>query len=154
MPAQRASWAGFLSFSPLSSDNLCETRPQTDGLHPEGREMAVPVQVTFGQAIGMAIAAEDDLERAVREHARVVFQIAYSVLRNHADAEDATQETFLRAVKHRAKLPEIEDPKAWLARIAWRVAIDRKRARIPTASAPAGMGDDAPDLILDRLCDS
>ncbi len=116
--------------------------------------MAVPVQVTFGQAIGMAIAAEDDLERAVREHARVVFQIAYSVLRNHADAEDATQETFLRAVKHRTKLPEIDDPKAWLARIAWRVAIDRKRARIPAAMVPEGVAESEPDLILDRLSDA
>lgn len=116
--------------------------------------MAVPVQVTFGQAIGMAVTAEDELERAVRDHARVVFQIAYSVLRNHADAEDATQETFLRAVRHRHKLAEIEDPKAWLARIAWRVAIDRKRARIPAASAPAFLPDDEPDLVLERLCDS
>ncbi len=116
--------------------------------------MAVPVQVTFGQALGMAVTAEDELERAVRDHARVVFQIAYSVLRNHADAEDATQETFLRAVRHRHKLAEIVDPKAWLARIAWRVAIDRKRARIPAASAPAFLQDDEPDLVLERLCDS
>jgi RNA polymerase sigma-70 factor (ECF subfamily) len=108
------------------------------------------LSVTFGQAIGMAVTAEDELERAVRDHARVVFQIAYSVLRNHADAEDATQEVFLRAVKHRGKLHEIEDPKAWLARIAWRVAIDRKRARIPAAAAFAD--DEQTDLVLDRLC--
>jgi len=112
--------------------------------------MAVPVQVTLGQAIGMAVAAEDELERAVRDHARVVFQIAYSVLRNHADAEDATQEVFLRAVKHRGKLREIEDPRAWLARIAWRVAIDRHRARIPAATAVSN--DQETDLLAERLC--
>jgi len=75
----------------------------------------------------MAAQSESELEALVRDHAQLVFRIAYSVLRNHADAEDATQETFLRAVRHRGKLREILDAKAWLARIAWRVAIDRKR---------------------------
>ena len=31
---------------------------------------------------------EDALETAVREHARLVYRVAYSVLRNHHDAED------------------------------------------------------------------
>lgn len=45
-------------------------------------------------------------------------------MRNVEDAEDCVQETFLRAYKS-GDLPQILDPKAWLARIAWRVAIDR-----------------------------
>lgn len=72
---------------------------------------------------------EDDLlETAVREHARLVFRIAYSVLRNHADAEDATQETFLRALRYGKKMAQIRDPKAWLATIAWRVAVERRKS--------------------------
>jgi len=72
--------------------------------------------------------AEDDrLELAVREHARLVYRIAYSVLRNHHDAEDATQETFLRVWRYGKKLPEVRELKSWLARIAWRVAVGRKR---------------------------
>jgi RNA polymerase sigma-70 factor (ECF subfamily) len=35
---------------------------------------------------------------------------------------------FLRALRHRGKLAELHDTRAWLARIAWRVAIDRKRS--------------------------
>jgi RNA polymerase sigma-70 factor (ECF subfamily) len=65
------------------------------------------------------------LEALVREHSRLVFRIAYSVVRNHADAEDAVQEVFLRVAKHGTK--DIDDPKAWLSRIAWRVAVDRYR---------------------------
>jgi hypothetical protein len=38
----------------------------------------------------------DDFERLMRENQRVVYQIAYSVLRNADDAEDVTQEAFLR----------------------------------------------------------
>lgn len=72
--------------------------------------------------------AEDDrLELAVREHARLVYRIAFSVLRNHHDAEDATQETFLRVWRYGKKLPEVRELKSWIARIAWRVAISRKR---------------------------
>jgi RNA polymerase sigma-70 factor (ECF subfamily) len=44
----------------------------------------------------MAGTNEDVLEAIVHEHARLVYRIAYLVLRNHHDAEDATQETFLR----------------------------------------------------------
>ena len=54
------------------------------------------------------VRAEDDLlELAVREHARLVYRVAYSVLRDHHDAEDATQETFLRVLRYRRKLAGI-----------------------------------------------
>ena len=66
-----------------------------------------------------------EIESLVREHARLVFRIAYSVLRNHADAEDTVQEVFLRVARRGVK--GIEDPKAWLSRIAWRVSVDRFR---------------------------
>ncbi|MFZ0359509.1 MAG: sigma factor [Terriglobales bacterium] len=53
--------------------------------------------VTAGEALKLAqkaLAQQEEglLEAAVREHARLVYRIAYSVLRNPADAEDATQE--------------------------------------------------------------
>jgi RNA polymerase sigma-70 factor (ECF subfamily) len=67
------------------------------------------------------------LEAMVREHSRLVYHIAYAVLHSHHDAEDATQETFVRVLRHSSKLEDIEEPKAWLARIAWRVAVDRSR---------------------------
>ena len=70
---------------------------------------------------------DEVLETLVREYSRLVYRVAYGVLRRHQDAEDATQETFLRVLRYSAKLPAIENPKTWLARIAWRVAIDRSR---------------------------
>jgi RNA polymerase sigma-70 factor (ECF subfamily) len=68
------------------------------------------------------------IESLVREHARLVFRIGYSVLRNHAEAEDVVQEVFLRVSKHGAR--GIDDSKAWISRIAWRVAVDRYRSSI------------------------
>jgi RNA polymerase sigma-70 factor (ECF subfamily) len=72
-------------------------------------------------------ALDDLLENLVRQHARLVYRIAYAVLRRHHDAEDATQETFIRVLRYSHKLASVEDPKTWLARIAWRVAVDRNR---------------------------
>jgi len=72
---------------------------------------------------------DEVVEDLVRQHARLVYRIAYAVLRNPHDAEDATQETFLRVLRYRRKLDAVEDSKPWLARIAWRVAVDRSQRR-------------------------
>jgi RNA polymerase sigma-70 factor (ECF subfamily) len=69
------------------------------------------------------------LESLVREHSRLVYRIAYAILRSHHDAEDATQETFLRVMRYSHKLANVENHKTWLARIAWRVAVDRSQRR-------------------------
>src|SRR5580658_8072332 len=69
------------------------------------------------------------LEALIREHSRLVYRIAYAVLRRHHDAEDATQETFLRVLRYSRKLAGVADHKTWLARIAWRVAVERNKQR-------------------------
>jgi len=89
--------------------------------------LRVAAGVIADEAITMARTGEDELECAVREHSRLVYRIAYSVLRNPQDAEDATQETFVRVLRYRRKLGGIKDQRAWLARIAWRVAVERNQ---------------------------
>lgn len=86
-------------------------------------------ELILSPATSIERSQDELLETLVQEHSRLVYRIAYAVLRSHHDAEDATQETFLRVVHYRSKLATVEDPKAWLARIAWRVATDRGRAR-------------------------
>lgn len=61
------------------------------------------------------------------EHSALLFRVAFSVLRHASDAEDVVQETFLRVLKHRKKLASVENPRIWLVRIAWNLALDRKR---------------------------
>jgi RNA polymerase sigma-70 factor (ECF subfamily) len=70
-------------------------------------------------------------EALVEQHQRMVYRIAFSVLRNHHDAEDAAQEAFLKVFRHAAKLDAVNDPKGWVARIAWNAALDRKRQSRP-----------------------
>ena len=81
------------------------------------------------EAVMLGRTNEDVLESAIREYARLVYRIAYSVLRNHHDAEDVAQETFVRVLHYGKKLEDVRDPKAWLARIAWRVAVERNKKR-------------------------
>jgi RNA polymerase sigma-70 factor (ECF subfamily) len=91
---------------------------------------------------------DEALEDLVRQHSRLLYRIAYAALRSHHDAEDATQETFLRVLRYRHKLAGVEDPKTWLARIAWRVAVDRSRQhrskREISLDDPETPGEDVP----------
>jgi RNA polymerase sigma-70 factor (ECF subfamily) len=87
--------------------------------------------VFMAEPLAQERAVDDGLEGMVREHSRLVFRIAYSVLRNHHDAEDAVQEVFLRILRTRERVAAVREPRLWLARIAWRVAIDRSRKRSP-----------------------
>lgn len=92
-----------------------------------------------------------NLELAVRQHARLVFKVAYGVLRNSHDAEDVVQETFLRA--HRDGMQSIRDTQAWLASVAFRLAIDRKRKPEPLDIGDfeiPSSGPDAEDTAIHR----
>jgi RNA polymerase sigma-70 factor (ECF subfamily) len=77
----------------------------------------------------IARSEDEAVDALVRQHSRLVYRIAYAVLRRHHDAEDATQETFMRVLRYKSKLSQVDDPKAWLARIAWRVAVDRGKSQ-------------------------
>jgi RNA polymerase sigma-70 factor, ECF subfamily len=94
----------------------------------EGRRL-VAGEAILSDVAGLAQSRDEVVEELVRHHARLVYRIAYAVLRRHHDAEDATQETFVRLLRYRRKLAGVEDPKAWLVRIAWRVAVDRHKQR-------------------------
>ena len=103
--------------------------------------MNVEWQAILSDASAMDDASDQELghelEALVRQHARFVYQVAYLLLRNHHDAEDSTQETFMRVWRYRKRLPEARDLKAWLARIAWRVALDRRKKAAEISLADA-----------------
>jgi RNA polymerase sigma-70 factor (ECF subfamily) len=88
---------------------------------------AILGETVLKSAMAMETAAPT-VEILVAEHSRMVFRIAYSILRNHHDAEDAVQECFLRVWKHKDRLHEVSNAKTWLARIAWTTALDKWRA--------------------------
>jgi RNA polymerase sigma-70 factor (ECF subfamily) len=63
----------------------------------------------------------------VERQSRFAFRVAYAVLLNAADAEDAVQETFLKLYRS-GEWREARNERAYMARVAWRAAVDRRRA--------------------------
>jgi len=68
-----------------------------------------------------------DLTALVETYSALLFRVAHSILRNRAEAEDVVQDAFVRVLEHAKKLPSIRDQRVWLVRIAWNLAIDRRR---------------------------
>lgn len=85
---------------------------------------------------------EREFEQRLAESSTLAFRIALGVLHHHEDAEDVAQEAFVKAYKNFHRLRDRERFRAWLARIAWRLALDRVRsvrrrqARELAAAAP------------------
>jgi RNA polymerase sigma-70 factor, ECF subfamily len=72
-------------------------------------------------------AAEETLAALVDQYSGTLYRVAFSVLHNASDAEDAVQEAFLRVLRHRDTLGEVRDHRVWLIRIVWNIVLDRKR---------------------------
>ena len=70
---------------------------------------------------------------------RLAYKVAWAVLRNAHDAEDAAQEAFLKVLRARA-WRGLRDERAFIARLAWRAAVDGLAARSRSASAHATNG--------------
>ncbi len=72
-----------------------------------------------------------DLAAMVNAYSTLLFRIANSVLRSRTEAEDVVQDVFLRVLEHRPSLSTVRDMRVWLIRIAWNLALDRKRRKRP-----------------------
>jgi RNA polymerase sigma-70 factor (ECF subfamily) len=94
----------------------------------EGRRVLAGEAILSG-ATATEYSRDEVIEKLVREHSRLVYRIAYAVLRQHHDAEDAAQETFVRVLRCGGRLEAVNDERTWVARIAWRVALDRSKQR-------------------------
>jgi len=90
---------------------------------------------------------DSDAVRAMyREYGRLVYSVAHRVLGRHELAEEAAQQTFVRAWQAADRIDVNRDPAPWLATIAKRTAIDifRREARRPTSAlSDVAVGDRA-----------
>ncbi len=64
---------------------------------------------------------------AFSELRRLMFSIAYRMTGSVSDAEDIAQEAFIRFERARRDGTEVESPRAWLAAVTTRLAIDHLR---------------------------
>jgi RNA polymerase sigma-70 factor (ECF subfamily) len=93
------------------------------------------VLVQPGRTVGEELeqgAAQAETRRNFEEHLAecgpLAYRVARGVLRNTADAEDVAQDALLRAYRQFERLRDRSRFRAWLVRIAFRLALDRLRS--------------------------
>lgn len=70
------------------------------------------------------------LEELIRRHERRLYQLAYRLLKDPLEAEDALQEVFLKAYQHAGRFQPVSTVKAWLNRITANQCFNRLRGRV------------------------
>ncbi len=60
----------------------------------------------------------------VQQNLRRIFLLIYRIVGNVDDAQDLTQETFIKALQRRSQLKDLDKAASWLSRIAANTAID------------------------------
>ena len=92
-----------------------------------------------------ALAAGGDraaFEALVTRHRRAVYRLCWSATGNHADADDAAQETFLRVFRALRSYDPSRPFGPWLRKIAWNTSLSVGRdakagvPRVPESEAP------------------
>ena len=117
------------------------------------RELATPFA---GALVNVDGARVQDFEERLSESGTLAFRVAFSVLRNREDAEDVAQEAFLRAHRRYPSLRDRDRFRAWLVRLTWRLALDRRRAdrrRLTRETVPVSAvacGGEADAIARDR----
>jgi RNA polymerase sigma-70 factor (ECF subfamily) len=71
----------------------------------------------------------------VRRHQKRIFRLTSHLLRNPAEAEDVTQETFVRAYGALARFDGRSEPFTWIYRIAVNLSLNTLRSRKNTRSS-------------------
>lgn len=84
-------------------------------------------RLAVAEAVSDELSLEAEFEGRLAESSALAVRVAYSVLRNRADAEDVAQEALVRAHRRLASLRDRERFRAWLVRMTWRLALDWKR---------------------------
>jgi len=68
------------------------------------------------------------LEEIVEKYSNMIIQIAYQNVLNSSDAEDITQEVFIKLIKNMDKLESQEHIKAWLIRVTINLSKDYNKS--------------------------
>jgi RNA polymerase sigma-70 factor, ECF subfamily len=86
-------------------------------------------------------------------HFRAVFRTVYRVVGSEADAEDITQEAFLRAYRNLSQFRQDAQFSTWVTRIAINLALNAVERRSRDALFQASSGDGDSDAALMELID-
>jgi RNA polymerase sigma-70 factor, ECF subfamily len=108
----------------------------------------------MSEAIEPGLELADRQNRFVSEHLRRIFIQIYRVVGNVADAQDLTQEAFIKALQHQDQLKDEQKAAHWLSRIATNTAIDflrrSGRASFCEIDETSQSRDESPEQMLLR----
>jgi RNA polymerase sigma-70 factor (ECF subfamily) len=80
--------------------------------------------IAMSEVIEPGLELEERRNRFVSEHLRRITIQIYRIVGNIADAQDLTQDTFIKALQHEEQLKDEQKAAHWLSRIATNTAID------------------------------
>ena len=83
--------------------------------------------------------------RFVSDNLRRIFVQIYRIVGNVADAQDLTQEAFIKALQRQEQLKDEQKAAHWLSRIATNTAIDFLRRHGRTSSCELNLQTESPD---------
>lgn len=92
-----------------------------------GAEMVDPSGFTTQNSASGRAEALDRQNQFVSEHLRRVFLLVYRIVGNVPDAQDLTQEVFIKVLQRQDQLRDPGKAAHWLSRIATNTAIDHLR---------------------------
>jgi RNA polymerase sigma-70 factor (ECF subfamily) len=97
----------------------------------------------------------DREQEFISAHLRRVFLLIYRMVGNAADAQDLTQEAFVKALSRRDQLKDEQKAAQWLGRIAYHTAIDylrqrRKMSYCELEAAPEPQHHESPERLVLR----
>jgi RNA polymerase sigma-70 factor, ECF subfamily len=93
-----------------------------------------PVDLDYALLRRLARGEQAALEELIRRHERSLYGLAYRLLKDPLEAEDALQEVFLKAYEHAGSFQPRSTVKAWLNRITANHCLNRLRGRTPQDS--------------------
>ena len=78
----------------------------------------------------------------VRRFSPLVYRVSYRMLRSREEAEDASQEAFLRIYRSFDSFDATRPPEPWLSRIAYNVCLKRIARRAGDPAAPSALDEE------------
>ena len=115
--------------------------------------MGTAVISQMSEVIEPGLELQERQNRFVSQHLRRIFVQIYRIVGNVADAQDLTQEAFIKALQHQEQLKDEQKAAHWLSRIATNTAIDflRRNSRATFCEieeAPESHAESPEQLLL------
>lgn len=116
--------------------------------------MEAVIYALMNEAVDPGLDLLERQNRFVSSNLRRIFVQIYRIVGNVADAQDLTQEAFIKALQRQEQLKDEQKAAHWLSRIATNTAIDflRRSGRVSYCEIDAApeSHDESPEQILLR----